>query len=178
MSRVGKQPVQLPAGVSAKVEHGAVLISGPKGKLSVVVRPGTRVEIKDGALVVEKVGRSKQAQANFGSVRAHLNNVVKGVTTGWSKKLELNGVGFAAKLNGSVLNLSVGFSHDVNMPVPSAIVAKVSKNLVELESVDKEIVSNFAARIRQVQPPEPYLGKGIKYSDETIRRKAGKTGKK
>lgn len=120
----------------------------------------------------------KQANANFGTTRANINNMVLGVTKGWKRSLELSGVGFNAKISGKVLTLAVGFSHDVALPIPDAVKCSVNKNTIELESSDRVLLGTFAATIRKVQPPEPYLGKGIKFSEETVRRKAGKTGKK
>lgn len=178
MSRIGKLPVAIPSGVKGAVAAGVVSVEGPKGKLSFTVRPGVAVEIVDGKFIVSMVGSDLQAKADYGTARATINNMVEGVSKGWKKTLELNGVGFNAKLQGQKLVLSVGFSHDVVMDIPAAVKCVVAKNSIEMESADREALGTFAAKVRQVQPPEPYLGKGIKYSDEKIRRKAGKTGKK
>ena len=178
MSRIGKLPVPVPQGVKGSVSGSLVSIEGPKGKLSYTVRPGVKVELVDGNFVVSMVGTDGQAKADYGTTRATINNMVKGVSAGWKKVLELNGVGYTAKLQGKNLVLAVGFSHDVTMEVPDAIKCTVNKTVVELESSDREVLGTFAAKVRDVQPPEPYLGKGIKYSDEKVRRKAGKTGKK
>jgi len=178
MSRIGKLPVAIPSGVKGAVAGGIVSVEGPKGKLAYTIRPGVGVEVVDGKFVVSMIGTDLQAKADYGTARATINNMVKGVSTGWKKTLELNGVGFNAKLQGQKLVLAVGFSHDVTMDVPSAIKCNVQKNSIEMESADREILGTFAAKVRDVQPPEPYLGKGIKYSDEKVRRKAGKTGKK
>ena len=178
MSRIGKLPVALPSGVKGAIAGGIVSVEGPKGKLSYTIRPGIVVELSDGKFVVSMTGSDLQARADYGTARATINNMVKGVSTGWKKTLELNGVGFVAKLQGQKLVLSVGFSHDVTMEIPSAIKCTVQKSSIDMESADREILGTFAAKVRDVQPPEPYLGKGIKYSDEKIRRKAGKTGKK
>jgi large subunit ribosomal protein L6 len=178
MSRIGKLPVALPQGVKGAVASGVVSVEGPKGKLQFAVTHGVAVEVVEGSFVVSLVGSDGQARANYGTVRATINNMVKGVSTGWKRSLELNGVGFTAKLQGPNLVLAVGFSHDVTMEVPAGIKCTVGKNLIELEASDRELLGTFAAKIRAVQPPEPYLGKGIKYSDEKVRRKAGKTGKK
>jgi large subunit ribosomal protein L6 len=178
MSRIGKLPVAIPQGVNASVNNGVVLVEGPKGKLSFAVRSGVNVEVKDGQVLCSVVGSDSQSRANYGTTRATINNMVQGVSKGWKKTLELNGVGFVAKLQGKNLVLAVGFSHDVVMEVPGDLKCVINKNIVEFESCDKELVGTFAAKVRQVQPPEPYLGKGIKYSDEVVRRKAGKTGKK
>lgn len=178
MSRIGKLPVALPSGVKGAVAGGVVSVEGPKGKLAFTIRQGTSVELTDGKFVVSMTGTDLQAKANYGTVRATINNMVQGVSKGWKKTLELNGVGFNAKLQGQKLVLSVGFSHDVTMDVPTVVKCNVQKNSIEMESADREVLGTFAAKVRDVQPPEPYLGKGIKYSDEKVRRKAGKTGKK
>jgi large subunit ribosomal protein L6 len=178
MSRIGKLPVAIPQGVKCAIAGDVVSVEGPKGKLSYTVRPGVKVEVTDGKAVVSLVGTDAQSKSDYGTTRATLNNMVQGVSKGWKKTLELNGVGFAAKLAGKNLVLSVGFSHEVSMEIPAEIKANVQKNSVELESANRELVGTFAAKVREVQPPEPYLGKGIKYSDEKVRRKAGKTGKK
>lgn len=178
MSRIGKLPVALPSGVKGAVAGGVVSVEGPKGKLSYSIRPGVAVELTDGKFVVSITGTDLQARADYGTARATINNMVQGVSKGWKKTLELNGVGFSAKLQGQKLVLSVGFSHDVTMDIPASLKCNVQKNSIEIESADREALGTFAAKVRDVQPPEPYLGKGIKYSDEKVRRKAGKTGKK
>jgi len=178
MSRIGKLPVALPNGVKGAIAGGVVSVDGPKGKLSFKIRPGIVVELTDGKFVVSMTGSDLQARADYGTARATINNMVLGVSNGWKKILELNGVGYVAKLQGQKLVLSVGFSHDVTMEVPASIKCVVTKNSIDMESADREALGTFAAKVRQVQPPEPYLGKGIKYSDEKVRRKAGKTGKK
>ena len=177
MSRIGKLPVELPNGVSASIAADAVSISGPKGNLSCSLREGIAVEEQDKTLLVKLTSQSKQAKANYGSTRSHLQNMVQGVTDGWKKVLELSGVGFTAKLEGQNLVLALGYSHDVKFKVPQGIDCKVSKTQVEVEGADKQLVGQFAAQVRKACPPEPYLGKGVKYSDEQIRRKAGKAGK-
>ncbi len=178
MSRIGKLPVAVPQGVTGAIAGNVVSVEGPKGKLSYSVRPGVKVEMAEGNFVVSMTGSDAQSRADYGTTRATINNMVQGVSKGWKRVLELNGVGFAAKLQGKNLVLSVGFSHEVSMELPSEIKANVQKNSIELESANRELVGTFAAKIRQVQPPEPYLGKGIKYAEEKVRRKAGKTGKK
>jgi large subunit ribosomal protein L6 len=178
MSRIGKLPVALPQGVKGSISGSVISVEGPKGKLSYSVRPGVKVEVADGKFVVSMTGSDAQSKADYGTTRATINNMVKGVSVGWKKSLELHGVGYTAKLQGKNLVLAVGFSHDVTMQIPDAVKCAVTKNVIDLESNDREILGTFAAKVRDVQPPEPYLGKGIKYSDETIRRKAGKTGKK
>jgi large subunit ribosomal protein L6 len=178
MSRIGKLPVAVPQGVKAAVSGAVVSVEGPRGKLTFSVRPGVKVDFADGKFVVSMTGSDGQAKADYGTTRATINNMIKGVSAGWKKVLELHGVGYTAKIQGKNLVLAVGFSHDVVMPIPDAIKCTVNKNIVELESNDRELLGTFAAKARDVQPPEPYLGKGIRYSDEKVRRKAGKTGKK
>jgi large subunit ribosomal protein L6 len=178
MSRVGKQPVVIPSGVKASVNGAQVNIEGPKGKLSCNIPWGISVVSADGKLSVSASGSDRQTRANYGTTRAHLNNMVQGVTKGWKRSLELSGVGFNAKLQGNVLVLAVGFSHEVKIQLPAEIKCNINKTTIELESANKELLGTLAAGIRKVRPPEPYLGKGIKFTEETIRRKAGKTGKK
>ncbi|MBN8547809.1 MAG: 50S ribosomal protein L6 [Deltaproteobacteria bacterium] len=178
MSRIGKQPVTVPAGVKASVSNGVVHVEGPKGKLDYTLGAGVQAAIQDGKVVVSIVGSDNQTRANFGTARARINNMVEGVTKGWKRSLELFGVGYNAKIQGQALTLAVGFSHEVKMDLPKEVKCNVVKNTIELESADRELVGTVAARIRKVQPPEPYLGKGIKFTEEKVRRKAGKTGKK
>lgn len=177
MSRIGKLPVEVPQGVKATVSGDTVLVEGPKGKLSYDVKSGVKVELTDSQVVVKLEGSDSQARANYGTTRAIINNMVHGVSKGWQKVLELHGVGYTAKQQGNDIVLSVGFSHDVTMTIPQGVSAKVAKTSIELESTDRELVGTFAAKIRDVQPPEPYLGKGIRYAGEKVRRKAGKAGK-
>lgn len=177
MSRIGKLPVELPSGVKATIANGVAVIEGPRGKLECALGSGVEVAQEGSALVVRRTGSDKQSAANYGTARAHLANMVKGVTQGWKKSLEMNGVGYTAALSGNTLTLKVGFSHDVAIPLPQGLKCKVERNLIELESNDRQQVGNLAAKIRKIRPPEPYLGKGIKYTTETIKRKAGKTAK-
>jgi len=178
MSRVGKLPITIPQGVKARVESGKVFVEGPKGKLECALGAGIGAKVEGDKISFSAESSDTQANANWGTARATVNNMVLGVTTGWKKSLEMNGVGFQAKLQGSDLVLSVGFSHDVTVKIPAIVKCAVTKTTIDLESADRQIVGMLAANIRKVQPPEPYLGKGIKYSDEVIRRKAGKAGKK
>ncbi len=177
MSRIGKLPVEVPQGVKATVSGDTVLVEGPKGKLSYDVKSGVKVELAESQVVVKLEGSDSQARANYGTTRAIINNMVQGVSKGWQKVLELHGVGYTAKQQGNDIVLSVGFSHDVIMTIPQGVSAKVAKTSIELESTNRELVGTFAAKIRDVQPPEPYLGKGIRYAGEKVRRKAGKAGK-
>lgn len=178
MSRIGKQPVTVPQGVKASVSGGVVFIEGPLGKLQYKPGNGVKVVSENGKVIVSRVSEDKQTKADFGTTRARINNMVSGVTKGWKRSLELSGVGYTAKIAGAKLTLAVGFSHDVEIEVPKIVKCVVNKNTIELESCDRELLGTLASKIRKVQPPEPYLGKGIKYTEETIRRKAGKAGKK
>jgi len=177
MSRIGKLPVELPQGVKATIATDTAVIEGPRGKLEYRFGRGAHVEQRGGALVVTRTGGDKQSAANYGTTRAQLANMVTGVTTGWKRSLEFNGVGYTAVLAGNKLTVKVGLSHDVVIELPQGMKCKVERNVVELESNDKQEVGDLAARIRRVRPPEPHLGKGIKYTTEVIKKKAGKTAK-
>lgn len=177
MSRIGKQPIIIPSGAKVQIQDGVVKVEGPKGKLSYVVGHGVSAAVEDGQVVVTLLAKDSQARANYGTTRSHINNMVLGVTTGWQKALELNGVGFTASMKGSTLILNTGYSHESQVEIPKEITCKTEKTKIDLECADKELVGQVAARIRKICPPEPYLGKGIKYADEHVRRKAGKTGK-
>ena len=177
MSRVGRQPVNIPAGVHASVAEGVVKVEGPRGSLVYKLARGVGVVVDGGAITFAAGGSDKQSSADYGSARAHVNNMVKGVTEGWKRSLEVNGVGYTASLAGTELLLKVGFAHDVKMEIPKGVSCQVQKNIIDLVSHDKQLVGNIAAKIRKVRPPEPYLGKGIKYVEEVIKRKAGKTAK-
>jgi large subunit ribosomal protein L6 len=173
MSRVAKKPVPLPQGVTATVTPQAVTIKGAKGSLSVPVKSGIAVKEQDKALSVSYETAAHSAQA--GAVRAHLANVVTGVTKGYEKKLELVGVGFRAAVQGKTLNLTLGFSHVVNFPIPEGIsIEAPSQTEVLVKGIDRQRVGQVAAEIRDLRPPEPYKGKGVKYSDEKIVLKEGK----
>lgn len=178
MSRVGKLPIAIPQGVKARVESGKVFVEGAKGKLEFALGAGVEAKVEGDKITFTADPSNAQSNANWGTARATVNNMVEGVTKGWKRALDMNGVGFSAKLQGTDLILSVGFSHDVTVKIPAIVKCTVGKTNIELESADREVVGMLASKIRKVQPPEPYLGKGIKYSDEVIRRKAGKAGKK
>ena len=177
MSKIGKQLIKLPEGVSAKITGDLVVITGPKGSLERKLSHGFSVEEKDGFLTVKPQNNTFALSPNFGTTRALLNNMVLGVSTGWKKVLELVGAGYRAEIAGSTLSLSVGYSHPVKFEAPQGISIKVEKMLLTIEGSDKEAVGQVAATIRGIRPPEPYKGKGIKYQDEIIRRKAGKAAK-
>lgn len=177
MSKIGKQPVKLVEGVTAEVSGHELKVTGPKGSLSLVIPGSTEVEIKAGEILVTSKKENKQAKSNFGTIRSLIANMVDGVSKGWSKQLELVGTGYRAEVQGKDLLLTVGFSHPVKIEAPEGIAFKVEKTIVTVEGMSKESVGQVAANIRGVRPPEPYKGKGIKYIDEIIRRKAGKAAK-
>lgn len=175
MSRLGKIPVEVPSGVKALVEKGQIRIEGPKGKLSFDVPAGVELSLDKNQIITRRRSDSGPDRAKHGLVRTLVYNMVKGVTTGYEKRLEIVGVGFRAAVKGKSLNLTLGFSHPVDFPIPEGITAKVENNTtVVLQGADKALLGDTSAKIRALRPPEPYQGKGIKYSDEKIRRKAGK----
>ncbi len=178
MSRIGKKPVVIPAGVDVKVNGDVITIS--KGKVSHDLDTKGHVDFKveDGAIVFATKSEEKQDRAFWGTYRSLAANMVQGVTEGFTKSLEINGVGYRAAVKGKVLNLELGFSHDINFPIPEGIEVSVEKNIITLKSSDKQLLGQTAAKIRSFRPPEPYKGKGVKYTDERIVRKAGKTAKK
>ena len=177
MSRIGKQPVDLPSGVTVSAGPGAVEVKGPKGALSFPLFPEVRVQVEDQSATVELTGAgpARRARAYMGLVRAHLANMVQGVTQGYSKELEIQGTGWNAKQSGKGIELQIGFCHTVKcMPPEGVSVSLKSPTEILVEGIDKQQVGQFAANIRKVRPPEPYKGKGIRYKDEVVRRKAGK----
>ena len=177
MSKIGKQPIELNEQVKIDLKDGQINVSGPKGELKHFLPKAVSIEIKDGLLQVITKDKSKQGRANFGTIRAVIANMIKGVTEGWSKQLELVGTGYRAETDGKKLTLTVGFSHPVIIEAVEGISFKVEKNIITLEGSNKQQVGQLAAEIRHVRPPEPYKGKGIKYLDEVVRRKAGKAAK-
>ena len=178
MSRVGKIPIEWPEGVTAQAEKMRVRITGKRGELSLEPHGAVEIRLEGKTLLVTPTDNSSKARAMWGTSRALLQNMVTGVSVGFSKKLELNGVGYRAKVGGKTLNLTLGYSHPIDFPLPSGIEAKVSKNIIEITGSDKELVGRVAAKIRSLRPPEPYKGKGVKYVDERIIMKAGKAGVK
>ncbi len=177
MSRVGKVPVEIPSGVTVNVADGTVSVQGPKGSLNYTWAMGVDVKVSENQVVVEKISDLPQARANYGTTRAIIANMVKGVTDGWTKALEMNGVGFGAQVNGNTLVLSTDFSHKTELEIPAGITCKAQKTNINIEGCDKEVVGGFASKIIGTWPTEPYLGKGIKEAGAYVRRKAGKTGK-
>jgi len=174
MSRIGKQPVSL-AGATATIEESRIVVTGTKGTLEVALLPGVRVAQNESALEVS--AEADEARKFQGLIRTLLNNAVTGVTKGWEKQLELQGVGMRGAMQGSNLSLNLGFSHPVLITPPTGITFKVEKNVITVMGIDKQVVGEIAAQIRRWRKPEPYKGKGIRYSGEYVRRKAGKTGK-
>ena len=180
MSRIGRMPIAIPAGVTVEVaENNKVTVKGPKGELSRVLPAEMDIKMEDGQLTVARPNDLKKMKSLHGLTRTLLNNMVVGVTDGYEKKLEVNGVGYRASKAGKVLTLNLGYSHPVEMTDPEGIETVLDgQNIIIVKGIDKEKVGQFAAEIRDKRRPEPYKGKGIKYADETIRRKVGKTGKK
>lgn len=178
MSRIGKNTTQIPEGVTVSVQDGVLSVQGPKGTLTRRIHPLVTIEVKDNEASAQvKNENNKQERALWGTFSSHLTNMVLGVTEGYKKTLEINGVGYRVALQGTDLKLDVGYSHPVVYNIPQGIIASVEKNLITIEGIDKEKVGQVSAEIRKVRKPEPYKGKGIKYSDEVIRRKAGKAAK-
>lgn len=178
MSRVGKKPLAIPAGVQVTVVGDVVKVKGPKGELQQTLHPHVSLKIAGSELTVDvKDTENLKDRALWGLFRRLVENMVVGVTKGYEKKLEVNGVGYKAAVAGKTLKLDVGYSHDVDFPIPPGITMSVEKNVVAVAGIDKQLVGETAAKIRAVRKPEPYLGKGIKYVDEVIIRKAGKTAK-
>lgn len=177
MSRIGKLPIQIPSGVTITVDSGNVTVKGPKGELTQFITPDVTVTVEDGSVAVARRDDSKPAKSQHGLMRALINNMVTGVTKGFEKKLEVNGVGFRVGMSGADLEMSLGFSHPVKYKAPEGVQISTNKMEITVSGIDKQQVGQVAAEIRALKKPEPYKGKGIKYADEMIRRKAGKTGK-
>lgn len=180
MSRIGRMPIAIPAGVTVSVaENNKVTVKGPKGTLERVIVPEMELKMEDGQLTVARPNDLKRMKSLHGLTRTLIHNMIVGVTDGYEKVLEVNGVGYRAAKQGKVLTLSLGYSHPVEMTDPDGIEAVLDgQNKIIVKGIDKEKVGQYAAEIRDKRRPEPYKGKGIKYADEVIRRKVGKTGKK
>ena len=176
MSRVGRKIIPLPKGVAVNIGKTEVSVKGPKGELKRALPTGVSVKVTGSEALVERADDGRENRAKHGMLRALLANMVKGVSDGWERQLEINGVGYRAEVAGQKLNMALGFSHPVVFDLPKGVAAKVDKNIVVLSGIDKELVGATAAKIREIRPPEPYKGKGIKYVEEVIRRKVGKTG--
>ena len=178
MSRIGLKPIEIPAGVEIKFTDGLVEVKGPKGNLSQEVGSGFKVNIEEGQLSVERPSETKNDKSLHGLYRTLIQNMVVGVTEGYSKQLEIVGTGYRAQKQGNKLNLSLGYSHPLVLEDPEGITTEVpSERVIIVKGIDKQLVGDYTAKIRAYRKPEPYKGKGVKYSDEHIRRKVGKTGK-
>lgn len=179
MSRIGKLPIAIPAGVKVIYNAPEIKVEGPKGKLSRNIGEGVAIDVTAQAITVTRNDDTIKSRSAHGLTRTLINNMVVGVSKGFETLLEINGVGYRAEVKGNVLNLALGFSHPVNFELPAGITVEVEKmTKLKVMGIDKEVVGETAAKIRAFRPPEPYKGKGVKYADETILRKAGKTGKK
>ncbi|OGY46957.1 MAG: 50S ribosomal protein L6 [Candidatus Buchananbacteria bacterium RIFCSPHIGHO2_02_FULL_45_11b] len=179
MSRIGKQPINIPAGVEVKIDGGLISVKGPKGELSEKLHPLVNVEKKEGQLLVAVSNpEDKKQRSLWGLFQRLISNLVIGVTKGFSKQLEVNGIGYKAAVSGGNLVLHLGYSHPVEFKIPKDLEIKVEKNIITIAGAGKQLVGQAAAQIRALRKPEPYKGKGIKYAGEVIRRKAGKTAAK
>jgi large subunit ribosomal protein L6 len=175
MSRIGKLPITVPAGVKVHVGDGRVRVEGPKGKLERRIDPEVTVAVEGPAVVVKRRDDSRRARSVHGLMRVLVNNMVQGVGKGFTRVLEINGVGYRAEARGSILFLTLGYSHPIAYQLPAGVTAKVERQVVvTLEAADRELLGQVAAAIRELRPPEPYKAKGVKYAEEHIRRKAGK----
>lgn len=177
MSRIGKLPITIPSGVTITVDNEWVKVNGPKGVLQQFTMPGIKIKQQDQQLIVERKDDSKEQKSKHGLMRSLINNMIIGVTEEFKKQLEINGVGYRANLEGNKLKLSLGFSHDVIYQIPENIKVTVEQNIINISGISKQQVGQVAAEIRALKKPEPYKGKGIKYVDERIIRKSGKSGK-
>lgn len=178
MSRIGKVPVNIPEKVEVNITNGLVTVKGAKGTLTAKLNSNVVAEMSGKTINIKPIDESTTARAQWGTARTQINNMVVGVSTGFVKSLEFNGVGYKAAVTGSTLNLSLGYSHTIDYVLPTGITAKVNKNVIDIEGSNKELVGQVAAKVRSFREPEPYKGKGIRYTDETIIRKAGKAGGK
>jgi large subunit ribosomal protein L6 len=177
MSRIGKLPISIPSGVTVALEDTMIVVKGPKGELRQTLIEGINLTIIPNELTVSRVNEVKKIKAAHGLTRALIHNMIVGVTKGFEKKLEVNGVGFRVQGSGQNLNMALGFSHPVTYTAPEGTLLAVDKMVITVSGIDKQQVGQTAAEIRSLKKPEPYKGKGIKYADEQIIRKAGKTGK-
>jgi large subunit ribosomal protein L6 len=175
MSRIGKKPVKIPGGCKIAVDGGVIKVEGPKGKLEQSLRPEVTIGIEGGNVVVARTEETRQGRAMHGLYRALIVNMLKGVSEGYVKKLEVVGVGYLAALAGKVLQVRAGFANEIQMPIPEGLkITCPDQNHITIEGIDKQLVGQFAAEVRAIRKPEPYKGKGIRYDGEVVRRKAGK----
>ena len=176
MSRLGRKPIELPKGVTVNIAAGGVSVKGPKGELKRILPTGVSLKVTGTHIDVSRNDDSRENRSKHGLTRALVANMVTGVTTGFERKLEINGVGYRAEVAGQKLTMALGYSHPIVYDLPKGISAKVDKNIIIVTGSDREVLGETAAKIRSFRPPEPYKGKGVKYLEETIRRKVGKTG--
>lgn len=175
MSRIGKKPIQIPAGVEVIKEGQKIIVKGPKGELSKEISPEIKFEIKENNILISPQAETKRSPALWGLNRALISNMVEGVREGFLKKLQLSGIGYKVRVEGNKLILNIGFSHPVEIESPAGIQFDVDKsNFISISGIDKELVGQIAAKIRKVKPADPYQGKGLRYEDEVVRRKEGK----
>lgn len=180
MSRIGKQNIVIPAGVTVSINAlNVVVVKGPKGELTKKLNDIVKVKVENDTVTVDVEDKQEKfSRSIWGTCASHIQNMIEGVTKGFKKELEINGVGYKVALQGTDLRLEVGYSHPVIFKLPAGIKAEVEKNVIRLSGFDKELLGDISAKLRKIRPPEPYKGKGIKYMTETIRRKAGKTAAK
>ena len=176
MSRIGRKILPMPKGVTLSQKPGSVSVKGPKGELSKSVPAGITIKTEADKIQVLRADDSRENRSKHGLVRAHLANMVKGVTDGWTRELEINGVGYRAEVTGDAMTMALGYSHPIVFKLPKGVSAKVEKNRIMLSSADRDLVGQTAAKVRELRPPEPYKGKGVKYTEEVIKRKVGKAG--
>jgi large subunit ribosomal protein L6 len=176
MSRIGRKILPLPKGVTLSQKAGSVSVKGPKGELSRALPEGITIKAEADKIQVLRADDSRQNRSKHGLIRAHLANMVKGVTDGWTRELEINGVGYRAEVAGDSMTMALGYSHPIVFKLPKGVSAKVEKNRIALTSADRDLVGQTAAKVRELRPPEPYKGKGVKYVEEVIKRKVGKAG--
>ncbi|HUD08449.1 MAG TPA: 50S ribosomal protein L6 [Candidatus Saccharimonadales bacterium] len=177
MSRIGKQPITVPQGVTIAVDAGEIAVTGPKGTLKQFAMPNIGVKQDGDSIIVTRSNDERTVRSQHGLMRSLVNNMVIGVTQGFTKKLELNGVGFRVAMSGTDLRFNLGFSHEVIYKIPAGITISIEQNVITIAGISKQQVGQVAAEIRSLKKPEPYKGKGIKYVDERIIRKSGKSGK-
>lgn len=177
MSRVGKKPVTVANGIEVSVEGTAIVAKKGKEEKRLETHGRVEISVEGSEVTFTRVGESKESSAYWGTYRALFANIIEGLDKGFKKSLEINGVGYRAAVQGKTLNLQLGFSHPIDFPIPEGVEVTVEKNLIHLKGTDKQVIGQVAAEIRSFRPPEPYKGKGVKYTDETIIRKAGKSAK-
>jgi len=174
MSKIGKQPIEIPKGVEVKLSDNYIFVKGGKGELSLLIPKNFNIEIKDTFIYVYPKKMLKETNMMWGTLRALISNLIKGVTEGYEKKLQIEGIGYKAFVEGNKIILNVGYTHPVEIEAPKNVTFKVEKNIITISGIDKQLVGQVAANIRKVKPPEPYKGKGIRYVGEKVRQKAGK----